>query len=90
MAANEVASALLFSEPAQLENDNWRRSAHRYARTLALSAETIAEATLRARHKLVALAQALDLRVEPGSPAARLLKLPRRVPAVRRCRWHAR
>ncbi len=34
------------------------------------------EATLRARRKLVALAEALDLRVDAGSPAARLLKLP--------------
>ncbi|UCV00017.1 serine/threonine protein kinase [Acidovorax radicis] len=75
MAANEVASALLFNEAASLENDLAQIGAQ-YARPLALSAEAIAQATLRARHKLVALAQALELRVEPGSPAARLLKLP--------------
>ena len=34
------------------------------------------QATLRARHKLVSLAQALDLQVAPGSAAARLLTLP--------------
>ena len=75
MAANEVASALLFSEPAQLEGQLGQVGT-RYARTLALSAEAIADATLRARHKLVALAEALDLRVDPDTLAARLLKLP--------------
>ena len=75
MAANEVASALLFGEPAQLEGQLGQVGT-RYARTLALSAEAIADATLRARHKLVALAEALDLRVDPDTPAARLLKLP--------------
>ena len=43
MAANEVASALLFSEPAQLEAQ-LAQVGTRYARTLALSAEAIAEA----------------------------------------------
>lgn len=75
MAANEVASTLLTSDaavlPARLE-----QVAARYARTLALSPEAIGEATLRARHKLVALAEALDLQVEPHTPAARLLALP--------------
>lgn len=75
MAANEVASTLLFCEPAQLEGQLGQVGT-RYTRTLALSAEAIAEATLRARHKLVALADALDLRVAPDTPAARLLKLP--------------
>ena len=75
MAANEVASALLFSEAAVL-NENLAQIDTRYARPLDLSTEAIAEATLRARHKLVALAQALDLRVKPGTPAARLLQLP--------------
>ncbi len=75
MAANEVASALLFNEAASLEN-NLAQIGAQYARPLALSAEAIAQATLRARYKLVALAQALELRVEPGSPAARLLKVP--------------
>ncbi|WP_298208559.1 serine/threonine protein kinase [Acidovorax sp.] len=74
-AANEVASTLLLGDPAQMEAQLGQIGA-RYARTLALSAEAIAEATLRARHKLVALAEALDLRVAPDAPAARLLRLP--------------
>lgn len=75
MAGNEVASALLAAQPAQLES-TLDQIGTRYARTLGLSAPDIAEATLRARRKLVALAEALDLQVAPGSPAARLLKLP--------------
>jgi serine/threonine protein kinase len=75
MAANEVASTLLMSESALLQA-RLEQVATRYSRTLALSPEAIGEATLRARHKLVALAEALDLHVDPRSPAARLLTLP--------------
>ncbi len=75
LAANEVASTLLLGDPAQTEA-HLSQVGTRYARTLSLSAESIAEATLRARHKLVALAEALDLRVAPDTPAARLLRLP--------------
>ena len=75
MAANEVAGTLLHSGDAQTEH-RLQQTAARYARTLALSPTAIAEATLRARYKLVALAQALDLQVQPGSAAARLLTLP--------------
>lgn len=75
-AANECAAALLRGgEPAQAEARLSYLSAQ-YARPLALSAEAIGAATLRARKRLVALAEALELRVEPGSPAARLLRLP--------------
>jgi len=75
MAANEVASTLLLSEPGVLE-ERLGQVGVRYSRTLALPPEAIAASTLRARHKLVALAEALDLRVAPGTPAARLLQLP--------------
>ncbi|PTT19803.1 serine/threonine protein kinase [Acidovorax sp. HMWF029] len=75
LAANEVAGTLLLGDPAQTEA-HLDQVGTRYARTLSLSAESIAEATLRARHKLVALAEALDLRVAPDTPAARLLRLP--------------
>ncbi|ART53467.1 serine/threonine protein kinase [Acidovorax carolinensis] len=75
MAANEVASTLLHSGDAHTEH-RLQQTAARYARTLALTHTAITEATLRARHKLVALAQALDLKVEPGSAAARLLTVP--------------
>ena len=75
MAANEVASTLLYSDEAQTE-DRLQHTAERYARALALSPVAIGEATLQARHKLAAAAQVLDLKMEPGSAAARLLTLP--------------
>lgn len=74
MAANEVANTLLQGQTET--EDRLQQIAASYARTLALTPGAIAEATLRARHKLVALAEALDLQVEPGSAAARLLSLP--------------
>ena len=74
-AANEMASALVVTEPDALEAQ-LAQIAAAYARPLALTVEAVNEATLRARRKLVALAEALDLRVDAGSPAARLLKLP--------------
>ena len=74
-AANEVASTLLLADAQQVEA-RLQGLAAQYARTLALSAQAIAEATLRARRQLVAMADALDLRVAPDAPAARLLQLP--------------
>ena len=76
LAANEVADMLLHSEPARLE-ERLQGVGTRYSRTLALAPAAIGEATLRARHKLVSLAETLELRVPPGTPAARLLQLPR-------------
>ncbi|MES2611164.1 MAG: HDOD domain-containing protein [Pseudomonadota bacterium] len=75
LAANEVADILLHSEPARLE-ERMQGVGTRYSRTLALTPAAIAEATLRARHKLVSLAETLELRVPAGTPAARLLQLP--------------
>jgi len=75
LAANEVADILLHSDPARLE-ERMQGVGTRYSRTLALSPSAIAEAALRARHKLVSLAETLELRVPPGTPAARLLQLP--------------
>lgn len=74
-AANEAASTLLHS-PSELAEARLGQLAAQYARTLAMSVEAIGASTLRARQKLVALAEALDLRVEPDSAAARLLRLP--------------
>lgn len=75
LAANEVADILLHGEPARLE-ERLRGVGTRYSRTLALAPAAIAEATLRGRRKLVSLAETLELRVPPGTPAARLLQLP--------------
>ena len=74
-AANEATTLLLRNERKQAE-EGLRVLATQYARTLAMSAEAIGAATLTARQKLVTMAQVLELRVEKGAPAARLLALP--------------
>jgi HD-like signal output (HDOD) protein len=74
-AANEVASSMLLADARQAET-RLEGLATQYARTLETSPKAFTEATLRARHQLVAMAQALDLQVAPDSPAARLLKPP--------------
>lgn len=74
-AANEATTILLRNERKQAE-EGLRVLATQYARTLAMSAEAIGAATQEARQKLAAMAQALELRVEKGSPAARLLAQP--------------
>lgn len=53
-----------------------RKLGSEWSRTLALQPQAFADATLRARQQLVALAQALELQVAPDSAAARLLPCP--------------
>ena len=74
-AANEVATAILQTEPQQLDA-RLQKLGSEWSRTLALQPQAFADATLRARQQLVALAQALELQVAPDSAAARLLRLP--------------
>ena len=74
-AANEAATILLRNERKPAE-EGLRVLATQYARTLAMSPEAIGAATLAARQTLVNMAQVLELRVEKGTPAARLLVLP--------------
>lgn len=74
-AANEATTLLLRNERKQAE-EGLRVLTTQYARTLAMSPEAIGAATLAARQKLVTMAQVLELRVEKGTPAARLLVLP--------------
>ncbi len=74
-AANESAAAMLLPDPPAVAQ-RLNQLATQYARTLELSAQAVAAATLRARQQLVAMAQALDLQVPGGTAAARLLQLP--------------
>src|SRR5690606_32888155 len=74
-AANEVAGAILQSEPSKL-TARLQQLATDYRRTLQLTPESFSEAVLRARQQLVDIASALDLHVSPGSPAERLLQSP--------------
>jgi len=77
LVSNEIADVILKLDPkdtaAHISRINLK-----YARALGLSPAAADEATARARQRLVDMAQAMELRVAPGSAAARLLKLPER------------
>jgi len=74
LAANDMADTLLHSEPKQVAG----RLAHiakKYARTLGVSSGEIHASTSVARKKLIEMADAMDIRVAPGSAASKLLTL---------------
>jgi serine/threonine protein kinase len=74
MLANDVADVLLRTDPKDVET-KLQALARRYARVLSTSLADVEEATRQAREKLIELAQAMELKVTPGTPAARLLTL---------------
>lgn len=74
-AANEIADTLLRSEPKVLDERMMKVAKH-YSKTLGISLGAMHEATVVARKKLVDMALAMEIRVQPGSNAARLLRLP--------------
>ncbi len=73
LAANEMADALLHHEP-DLALTRVAQAGQRYARSLGLDSKGVESATQRARDKLAELARAIDFKVAPESPAARLLQ----------------
>ena len=75
LAANEIADTLLHTEPKALEA-RLAQMAKQYAKTLGVSPGEVQLATVVARKKLVEMAFAMDIHVESGSAAAKLLKLP--------------
>lgn len=75
MAANETADALLHCPPKELDT-RLAGVVTRFAKTLGVSPKEMHSATATARLKLVEMARAMDLKVVPGSAAARLLKIP--------------
>lgn len=73
--ANNIADLLLQTDPKEVEA-KLLTLANRYARTLGLSSEEVQGATRRARERLIDLSQIMELKVQPGSSAARLLAPP--------------
>jgi serine/threonine protein kinase len=73
MASNEMADVLLHSEPRAVQGKA-AQVGQRYARSIGMDAKEMETATLRARDKLTELARAMDFKVAPDSPAARLLQ----------------
>ena len=75
VAANDISDMLMHADPAALDTQ-LARSATRYAAAAGVPAQEIQAATLVARRKLIAMAQAMELQVVPGSDASRLLQTP--------------
>lgn len=74
-AANEVAAAMLQTEPSKLAA-RLQQLALDWRRTLQITPELFSEAVQRARQQLVDIASALELHVAAGSAAERLLLPP--------------
>ncbi len=73
--ANDIADLLLNTDPKEVEA-KLLALANRYARTLGLGADDVKAATRRARERVIEVAQTMELKVQPGANAARLLAPP--------------
>lgn len=74
-AANDIADTLLYTEPKVLDARLATVAKH-YAKTLGVSPGDVQSATTVARKKLVDMAIAMDIHVQAGSAASKLLQLP--------------
>jgi HD-like signal output (HDOD) protein len=70
--ANEAADALLFNTP-DVAADALRALAQRYGTALSFKAEDILEAASRSRKRMAELTQGMQLKLNPGEPAERLI-----------------
>ncbi|MDP3629207.1 MAG: HDOD domain-containing protein [Hydrogenophaga sp.] len=73
LASNEMADTLLHTEPKSAQV-RLAQLGQRYARSIGIDSKGMETATQRAREKLVELARAMEFKVAPGTPAARLLQ----------------
>ena len=75
LAANEMADVLLHSDPKDVDA-RIQVVTRKYVQALGVGSKDIQSATVTARQKLIELAVAMEIRVAPGSAAAKLLKTP--------------
>jgi serine/threonine protein kinase len=75
MASNEIADLLLHCDPKEVDA-RVALVTQKYAKSMGVAPGDVHAATVKARQKLIDLATAMEIRVAPGSAAARLLKLP--------------
>jgi len=75
LASNEIADVLLRSDPKDVDA-RIEEVTRRYAKAMGVQPKDVHGATVKARHKLIELAIAMEIRVAPGSAAAKLLKMP--------------
>ncbi len=73
LASNEMADVLLHSDPQEREA-RLAAVTRKYMSAMGVSAKEVQAATSKARQKLADLAAAMEIRVAPGSAAAKLLK----------------
>lgn len=78
LASNEVADVLLHSN-AQEREARLAQISRKYMSAMGVAAKDCVLATNKARQKLGDLATAMEIRVAPGSAAARLLKAPEEI-----------
>ena len=72
MASNEIADVLLHAEPHEAQA-RMEQLTRKYSQSIGRSAKDMKSATDVARQKLVDMAAAMEIRVTPGSKAAKLL-----------------
>lgn len=75
MASNDIADVLLHSESKDVDA-RLQAVTRKYAPAMGVDSKVIQDATVTARQKLIELAAAMEIRVKPGSAAAKLLKSP--------------
>jgi len=75
LASNEIADVLLKSDPKDVEG-RIALITKKYAQAMGTSGKQVQAATIKARQKLIDLAAAMEIRVNPGSAAAKLLRMP--------------
>lgn len=75
LASNEIADALLHADPKDQEA-RVQAVTRKYAPAMGVSSRDVHGATVTARQKLIELAAAMEIRVKPGSAAAKLLTMP--------------
>jgi len=75
LASNEMADVLLHSDPKDVDA-RIQAVTRKYVQALGVGSKDIQSATVTARQKLIELAVAMEIRVTPGSAAAKLLKAP--------------
>ena len=75
LASNEVADVLLHSDPQERES-KLAQITRKYMPAMGVTSKEVLQATNKARQKLRDLAAAMEIRVAPGSAAAKLLKGP--------------
>ncbi len=75
LASNEIADVLLRSDPKDVDA-RIEEVTRRYAKVMGVQPKDVHGATVKARQKLIELATAMEIRVAPGSAAAKLLKMP--------------